>query len=309
MTRSFLSPAVLGKPVIFSAFPSENVIGIFLQASPNKMVGQISDPSLNQPIVIAADVSGNVYVANQNLATVPVFSPPYINGPTRVLQAPGYIPNGVAVSSKGIVAVGNFCNQLKCNEFYVVSFYAKGATKPCKIIPLAPNAIAANISFDHAGDAFVAGQIFNTELPYVAEIKGGCEAKTAESLTVGNNVGQVFDVHVNKQDEVALLDTNAGNIYTYNLPVNGSHGSLGKPVYTTAAPNAFNFAFVASGLDLYAMIFGNLSSIAELTYPGGGIRESFNIQDYSYVAVWPPVVPCPSYPRFVYGALRNCSER
>jgi hypothetical protein len=286
-------PQALGKPLVFAAGPvsghtAENVVDIFLQGS-NARVGQISDRSLDLPIGLATDVSGNLYVANQNAPTVPVFAPPYTKGPTRVLEAPGYLPQGVGVSSAGIVAVGNFCNRSNCKEFYDVSFYAKGATKPCKTIPLAPNAIAGQVSFDQAGDAFVAGQIFSTELPYIAEIKGGCEAKVVTPLTAKNKLGQIFDVHVTKQDKVALLDADAGKIYTYDLPVKDS---LGDPVYTTPAPNAFNFAFLASGLDVYSNFLTlHGAGLSEFSYPSGHVYKNFATAQYNYVAVWPSVVP------------------
>jgi hypothetical protein len=255
------------------------------------MVGQISDPSLNTPLGIATDVSGNLYVANQGAPTVPVFAPPYTKGPIRVLRTPGYDPQEVAVSSDGLVAVANACSysNQKCQTLYVASFIAKGATKPCATIPI-PEIVVTGISFDHAGDAFVVGQVQDEQLFYVAEIKGGCAAKKAEQLTTNNNLGYVTDVHVNKQNEVALLaGPEAANVYTYKLPVNGS---LGNPVSTTATPGAFySFAFVSSGLDLYATIYTlNSQSIAKFTYPGGTIDQSFNTPE-GHVAVWPPVVP------------------
>jgi hypothetical protein len=84
-----------------------------------------------------------------------------------------------------------------------------------------------SVAFDHAGNLFLVGQIGSG--PYMSEISGGCSATTVTPLTAGNSesLGGPFAVGVNQNNEVAVLDTDHGYLYTYNHP---KHGSLGNPV-------------------------------------------------------------------------------
>lgn len=86
------------------------------------MVGQIT--GLSAPLGLAIDVADNLYVGNQDSPTVPVYAPPYTGAPILTPNTTGYLPQGVAVSAKGVVAVMNFCNSSSC-ELYDVSFYAR----------------------------------------------------------------------------------------------------------------------------------------------------------------------------------------
>lgn len=285
-TKSFFDRAALAKPRLFVGVPASNAVDIFLQASPNKLVGQIT--GLNNPAGLATDSAGDLFIADYNAPIVPVFAPPYADGPKLTLLTPGFVPYAVAVSPTGTVAVGVTCNTIRCPTEYAVNFYNKGSTRRCKTVssgtfPDVPEGIA----FDRAGDLFVVGQ--HGAGPYIGEIAGGCRASGVASLTAGNTLHRLFDVHVNKDDQVAVLDTDAGYIYTYNLPKNGS---LGNPIYSTnlgAPEDGFYFTFLASGSRFYSNL--NLTGVTEFDYPSGVVVNTIDISNAGDVAVTPPLVP------------------
>lgn len=285
-TKGFFDRTALAKPKLFVSIESSNVVDVFLQASPNKLVGQIT--GLNSPTGLATDAAGDVFVANYNAPIVPAFAPPYTNGPKITLLTPGYLPYAVAVSQSGMVAVLMSCNTISCPIGYALSFYNKGATRRCKTVSAGtfPN-VPIGIAFDKAGAAFVAGQ--NKSGPYIGEITGGCHASGVTALTAGNTLYRLFDVHVNKQNQLAFLDTDAGYIYTYNLPKNGS---LGNPLYSTDLGNpedGFNFTFLASGTRFYSNLNG--TNITKFDYPSGSVVGTLNVPNAGDVAVTPPLIP------------------
>jgi hypothetical protein len=283
--ENFVRSEAKTKPLLFVAVPQNNAVDILSQAKKHKMVGQIT--GLNNPTGLASDSVGDLYVANYNTSAVSVYAPPYTGAPTRSLSTPDYNPYNVAVSRTGLVAVATSCAG-SCPSFYAVSFYAKGSSTPCVTLPSAssPNVPYA-VAFDRGGDLFVVGQ--DGEGPYIGEITGGCAATTVTPLTAGNTLHRLFDVHLNNDDQIAILDDDAGYIYTYNLPNNGS---LGNPVYSLnlgAPEKGFNFAFLASGRDLYANL--NLAGVTEFDYPSGPQGKTIDIDGAGYAAVTPPLIP------------------
>jgi hypothetical protein len=278
--------------LIFASLPQSNTVDIFSQGRKHKMVGQITT-GLNSPLGLATDATGNLYVANQNVPTVPVYAPPYTGAPFLTLDAAGNLPQGVAVSAHGVVAALNYCNTSSCDVPYVVSFYAKGSTKLCVTVPVSGNGIdgiAEGGSFDDAGNLYLVGQVANSPDQFIGEIKGGCKAKKTVLLTTNTALGHLSDVHVDKADRIAILGLDSSIIDTYNPP---KHGSLGSPVSTTTlggSSGAFSFAFLASGQDLYANI--DLAGAYEYAYPAGGAPESqVKLANIGSVTVSPPLIP------------------
>jgi hypothetical protein len=148
------------------------------------MVGQIT--GLSAPLGLAIDVADNLYVGNQDSPTVPVYAPPYTGAPILTPNTTGYLPQGVAVSAKGVVAVMNFCNSSSC-ELYDVSFYAKNSTTPCVTVAVPSPNLAVYGAFDRAGNLYLAGQ--NGPNDFIGEIKGGCKATNVELLKTNNAPG------------------------------------------------------------------------------------------------------------------------
>ncbi len=284
--QSSVSPEAKGGPLIFVSFPQSNAVDIFLQARKNKMVGQIT--GLSQPVGLATDTSGNLYIANQSGTTVPVYAPPYKNPPKLILDDTGYLPQGVTVSPSGVVALANFCNHSGCTTEYTISFYTPNSTTPCANVPVS-RGVFGSLAFDDAENVFIAGQYDSQAL--IGEIKGGCKAKTARFLTTKNSLGPFASgVQIDKADRIAVLGLDTSIVYTYNHPKNGS---LGNPVSTTTlggSSGAFSFVFLASGRDLYANI--NLNSVSQYDYPTGGTAEhAIAASSAGGIAVTPPLIP------------------
>jgi|HubBroStandDraft_5_1064220.scaffolds.fasta_scaffold00106_8 hypothetical protein len=278
---------------IFASDSQNNNVDIFSQKGKNKMVGQIT--GLSHPFGLATDIAGNVYIANQYIPTIPVYAPPYTGAPKLVLDATGYLPQEVAVSPSGVVAVPSFCNNSGCTTNYSVIFYPKNSSKACAkvVVPAHAQTVQAP-AFDDADNLYIVGQITNTFNYYAGEITGGCKATGAKFLTIGStDLTQFFDIHIDKADRIAILGVTSGNsaeIDTYSPPQNGS---LGNPVSTTPLGSSFtlSFAFLPSGHDLYANT--NLNGADKYDYPAGGSPEhsiSFSFQD-AHIAVSPPLIP------------------
>jgi len=273
MAPSRWMPRKASNPLLFVSNGTDRVY-IFRQGGKNKLVGQIT--GLSSPAGMATDAAADLYVTNSTASpTVPVYAPPYTSGPYRTLSTlQSYLPYSVAVSRKGLVAVAITCIDGSCYPEAFVQFFARASTTACATVPLVNSQYAPYyVAFDHAGNLFAVGQFGSG--PYMSEISGGCSATTAMPLTAGNGntLGPLSAVEVNQNDQIAMLDSDHGYLYTYNHPRNGS---LGNPVYTTGGlDGAVDFAFTASGRDLFAII--NSASVSELDYPSGLLDKTFNL--------------------------------
>ncbi len=178
-----------------------------------------------------------------NVTTLPVTGP--YNGTPRVLSAAGVIPIGVAVDRNGNVAVssvGTFSTGLGG-----VAFYARGATKPTKIVQ-ANSKFGGDYycAFDAHGNLYVDSQ--SGSGPWEAGvIAGGVNGNAVTPLTTKNLVQYPGGMQVTRSERIAILDQAAGGqtatISTYDPP---KGHSLGNPISTTAL-SASNNA-VASAL-------------------------------------------------------------
>ena len=289
VTRSFMSPSAVGKPLIFVS-DSEATVNIYLQAAKHKLVGWIT--GLSDPEDLATDRAGNLYITLgggfSGSPAVLVYAPPYSNGPMLSLQT-GY-PFGVAVSPQGIVAVTG-CTSPSCGNQGVI-FYPAGSAVPCAAVVPNPPVYLGYDAFDDKGKLyFDASNASNSGL--IGEVEGGCNATSAIPLTTGNTIGFAGSIQVDKADRIAIMDASSyAVIDTYLRPKNGS---LGNPVSTTPlanSPSAFPFAFTKSGRGIWVgdSVSGRASSY---DYPTGGASEQTIIGGgYPYgIAVTPPLLP------------------
>jgi hypothetical protein len=279
------------KPLIFVSNGADRV-HIFLQGGKNKLVGLIT--GLSAPAGLTNDAAGNLYVTNSVAQTALAYAPPYDAAPYLTLSPLGdFLPVRIAVSRKGVVAVVIACLDGSCSPDIFVSLFAKGSTTACAMIPLIDIASLTppSLAFDHAGNIFLTGQLGSNT--YMSEISGGCNATTVTPLTAGNisTLGPLSAVHVNRNNQVAIL-TEHGSLYTYNQPKNGS---LGNPVYTTGGlAGAVDFAFTASGRDMYAVMdpASNPSSVEEINYPSGTVVKTFTLPSKGHnISVTPALIP------------------
>jgi hypothetical protein len=280
-TRSYFNLNAKDKPLIFASDQS-NVVDIFLQGKGNAQIGQIVG-DLDGPYGLAADRDGNVYIPNSNGATVVVFKPPYTKWPKLTLDDAGKIPVDVAVSAPGLVAVAN--------SNASINFYKKNSTEPCATVSDTSFGTITHDTFDDKGTLYIDGE--NGSGFTVGRIRGGCNATTIERLTTENITGDNSGgIKINKLGQIAIDDDVTLAIYTYDRPKNGS---LGSPVTTTpltGSAGPYDFAFAASGDQLYVADYLN-RAIEEYAYPAGGNAEAtIPIGDTTQgVAVTPPVVP------------------
>ncbi len=273
-----MSLGAVGKPLIFVS-DGFATVNIYLQAGNHPLVGWITN--LSQPVGLATDVAGNLYIAAGSVgnATVLVYAPPYTSGPKLQLQNVGAFPLGVAVSPQGVVAVAGGAG---------FTFYAAGSPVPCAAITAFYNNYYD--AFDDKGNLFVDGANASN-FGLLGVISGGCHATSVIPLSTGNTIGAPVGIQIDKADRIAIQDYSNPVIYTYNRPKNGS---LGNPMSTTPltnSPGAATFTFLASGCGIWVADANGRAS--NYDYPTGGVSEQTIVGGgFPYgIAVTPPLLP------------------
>jgi hypothetical protein len=293
---SFFSKAALGKPLIFLADTSNDVVDIYVRSQTNELVGQIS--GLSAPVGVATDVSNNVYIGDSD-GTVPIYAPPYTGMPALTLSDSGYFPQNVAVSLHGIVAVANFCSAPSCGAGNV-TIYAKGSATACTTITDAANfPYIEGDTFDRSGNLFIDGANPSGHTN-VGEISGGCNATTVKLINQ-NTTAVGGGIHVDRADRLAIFDalpigSGGPEIRTYLHP---HSETLGDPISVTMLNSTHgycveDFAFLPLGSALFVADYCN-GAAEKYAYPTGGTASKSipGIPGYAPadVAVTPPLVP------------------
>lgn len=308
--KTYMRRGAVGKPLIFVADVTDNIVDIYLQKGGNPKVGQIAGRYVSGGL--ATDAQANLYVTSspplygpfEPPSQVLKYAPPYTKRPT-VLSDADYYPGDVAVSPQGVVAVANPCNAY-CSFYYgsgSVRFYAKDATQPCATIE-DPGYTVSSVGFDQSGNLYVRGyqSIYDRSATFW-EITGGCSATNLMALTTSNTIEapETNGIKVDATGRIAVMTT-AGpyydNIDTYAPPVNGSLGSPVSVTPITTFPYPQNFAFSASGKDFYtAEVLAGQGYAKEYRYdvgPGSGVPiETIYVGAVGTygVAVTPPLIP------------------
>ena len=304
---SFMDPGSVGKPLVFVSYGA--TIDIYLQDRKNKLVGQISVPSL----YLATDTAGDLYSANSSVSSssVTVYAPPYTSGPKLTLSTRE--ASAVAVSRQGTVAVVacTIPSGSQCADGVV--FYAAGSTTPCATVPLYPSPFpngVFGITFDRTGNLYVDSTGSGTSAPLtVGKIDGGCNAKKVKTFITANSIAFAGDIKVDKAGRLAILAAAGTSPYTvaidaYDPP---KKGSLGNPVSSTSLLGNISsgpfpsgaFAFMISGRGLWAGYENvgpsDAAGAYEFAYRAGGTPEKTIIgapDTFTYgVSVTPPLVP------------------
>ena len=174
---------------------------------------------LDNPVGIAFDASGNIYVANQHNGTVSVYGPTAAGSvaPLRTFWTvpPNHFncPNGIAVDAAGTVYVSSVCN----NSVLAFPAGASGATTPAWVLQGAATGLSSpsQIALDSSGNLFVANQQANSITVYPA----GARGNAAPSVTLaGANTGLASPSGV-------AVDT-LGNLYVHNNPSGPNGGTV-----------------------------------------------------------------------------------
>lgn len=280
----FADPDAAVKAAIIISDGGANDVDIF--STKGKLVAQITGVSGG----LATTKAGSLYVANTDYNDILLYKNDY-----KTLLATLSDPNEYPVDesydeTSGTVAVTNIIST--SDGPGTVSFYAKGATKPCKTVGNPAWGRVYFDAFDSKGDLFVDGDDTSGNV-VVGEITGGCKATTITTLKVGNTLSFPGGVQVTTNDDVAVQDQESVAIYTYKPPVKGS---LGVPIATTTfrgAGDPVGFAFTSNGKDVWTAD-AVLVAADEYAYPAGGspvFSISGNMLEPTSIAVLPVEVP------------------
>jgi hypothetical protein len=223
------------------------------------------------PAGLATDAAESIYAVDSTDSAVLVYPKPYASI-GLVLSDPHSSPNGVAVSSGGIVAVTSIFDPIS-HAAGSVSIYAKGATSPCVTLSDPNWSEMAWDAFNRAGDLLVTGINADHTKALVGEISGGCSAKSIRLLRVGNILQSAGDIQV-YNGKVLILDSAGLTVYTY-AP---ARGSLGMPIARTVLPRAMvpvSFVMDAGGRQLWMADYFRWA-VLEYQYPSGSLLTQLN---------------------------------
>jgi len=257
----FASPELqAGVPSAGAEYVSDyHTNSVYVFNTAGKMTGRITGFSAPNGIAFDAATS-RLYVADFNNSVVKVYAGATLKA---TLADAGEYPADPAISSAGVVAVTNFTTT--SGGAGSVSFYAKGATKPCATVSNAAFGRIAFDAFDKSGNLYVDGQSTPTGGTFVAgKIAGGCKAKSIAVLSTSNTIGFPGGIQISSAGNVLIDDQGAGTVYTYGP-------NLGTPKATTVltgSNDAVSIALTKSGGDVWT---ADLSGFAgEWKYPAGG---------------------------------------
>jgi len=251
-------------PKIFVSDAVSNVVNIYDKTG--KMLGQLT--GFSQPQGLAADLKGNLYVADTNNSEIKVYAPPYTKAP-KILADPGYFPAGVAVLTVGkttYVGVSNICSAPNCTQGGFIVYKngkSKGAFQSSNIYRV------YFCGFDAKGNLYADGQNSSGGGVY-GVVPNAINNKTAYKVdSTGNTIVFPGGVQVNLQGKIAIDDQSGAAIYTYNPPKGGTFGSPVKTTPLSGSGDTVTFAFTSSDKDVWTADALNASSY-EFAYPAGG---------------------------------------
>ncbi|HEY3676836.1 MAG TPA: NHL repeat-containing protein [Candidatus Tumulicola sp.] len=205
---------------------SNNVVDIYNSAG----VETAQLTGFSQPQGLTFDKAGNLYVTDTNNSRIQVYAAGLTGSPTTISDS-GEAPVGVAVDSKGNLAVANIITT--SDGPGSVSFFNSGGT----LLTTLSNANFSKVifdTFDRKGNLYIDGT--NASGDFVAgEIVGGVNGKTIALLTTGNTIGYPGGIAISKMGDIAIVDQENRAISSYNAPVKGS---LGMPIATTPLTGA-----------------------------------------------------------------------
>jgi hypothetical protein len=226
---------------------------------------------LSSPAGLATDAAEDIYSVDVTDSAILVYPKPYTSA-ALVLNDPHASPNGVAVSSTGIVGVTSIYDPISHGPGSV-SIYAKGATSPCVTLSDPNWSEMAWDAFNRAGDLLVTGINADHTKALVGQISGGCSAKSIRLLRIGNILQSAGAIQV-YDGKVLILDAAGLTVYTY-AP---TRGSLGQPIARTVLPRAIvpvSFVMDAGGRKLWMADFYRWAVI-QYDYPSGSFLTQLN---------------------------------
>lgn len=252
-----LKPMARGKPDIFISDVYDGLVNGY-DLRTGQLTEQLTGFSL--PQTLATDRAGNLYVAATGDSAIYVF-PPGATTPSLTLNDDGWYPTGVAVSSKGEVAVSN-----KFSISYQqgsVAFYKPGQSTAFNLISSSTFSVPVFCVYDAHGNLYVdGGGAYDGS---VAEILHGGEGKSFKLLGI-DGLGLIGGIQVAKNGDILVLDQAWDTIYRY-WP--GHHQAAGSTFLQTNG-DPVTFALVPPRQNvLYDADFA-LNQSDAYPYPSGG---------------------------------------
>jgi hypothetical protein len=262
LTFAQQNPAQSTGTKIFVSDGVNNVVNIYNPSG--RQLSQLT--GFGQPVGLATDTQGNLYVADFVNSQILVYAPPYTRKPKK-LSDPGFNPLGVAVitiAGTTYVGVANYSSATSGQGSFIV--YKNGKAQKPILSSLIFNAYF--LGFDATGNIFADGLDMNHNFVAGKIAKATSGGKTFKALTTGNSILFPGGVQVTTRGKIAIDDQFADSIFTYNPP---QKGSLGNPIRTTPlndSGQAVSFAFTST--DKVVWTTDRTGAALKYTYPAGG---------------------------------------
>lgn len=273
---------------IFVPDYSTNTVAIYNAAG--QSTGSIS---LRSPGGVAVDASGNLVVASSSTYSIAVYDPPYTKQSLH-FKDPDGSPYLISVETAAGADQGELGVVSSTTGYPNVSFFAKGATKPCKTFAGTVVESIFGAAFDASGNLYVVGYKARTNSqPEVGVVTGGCKSPKLQLLRTYNYLSGLQSIAVAPNGDPVIVNIAGGTtqLFEYKPPV---HGVLGKPVSSTTLAGTrliTQIAFTPDGTDVWGVDYAN-HIVIENAYPSGTEVTSFGVSILPEdIAISPAAVP------------------
>ncbi len=209
--------------------------------------------SVNAPLGLAFDSSGNLFVANRGNGTVTEYAPPYTGAPTATISNSVNAPAGLAVDSSGNLFVANNGNNT------VTEYALPDTNNAAPKMTISNVTTPSGLAFDSSGDLFVANYGNGKVTEYAPPYTGTPTTVFLNGLSHANCLA--FD-----SSDHLFVSNDWGNVAEYAPPYTGTpiatiSNSVGTPQGLTfdSSGNLF-VANWGNAVTEYAPPFSNTSA-------------------------------------------------
>jgi len=260
---------------VTSSSSSSNTISRFAGTGPGTVsttATPVTDPSLNNPLGLAFDARGDLFVANSGTSTITEFmagSTPGTFGATTTLSGGGLsAPYGLAVDTKGDLFAANFGNFT--NDKGSITEFAAGATPGTFLAGMNLTDPSLNnpvgVAVDARGDLFAANSGSGSGTTVTEFMAGATPGAFGATSTL--NVGPIsapFGVAVDARGDLFVSDFGTNSITEFVTLGGGAFGP--GTTFATGVSAPTGLAFDARG-DLFVANYNgtNTGTITEFAF-------------------------------------------
>jgi hypothetical protein len=230
--------------LIYSSSFGASSVDFYLKGTgPNNPVAGTLSGSFDNPLGMATDKNGDLYVANSGDENVLVYAAGSTS-PTATLDDPSKFPADVAIGSDGTVYVANGFGPIGASGN--VAIYAPGSTSPTGTLSDAHFTHVSGVALDKHGNLFVSCNAGQVNSGTVIEFKAGSTKGIATRILLGFAGGVGFD----RNGHLLAIDEEVPSLNVYNP---GDR----KPLEQLTLPGTSEyFSFSADSRLLYVADFG-----------------------------------------------------